>query len=647
MRINFSDKVRRYLYGIVLAGMLLILCFGMSGSHAAHAQAAAKMASGDMLTPNNSTENSTYNSHIFPLLKDGNIWVVDEISGTQLQLTYNGMNYSPILAPNGSRIAYIADTLDHQPGNDVSANINLIDVDGKNPVTLATGAGVVSLPAWSPDSTQLAFVKDAQLITVNLQDMSSHVLSDNASFDHSIGIPNPVWAPGGKTILCVLQDDQVSLLWSIDIDTGAKNPVIPTEYQDAPYGFSPAGDITYVQKDSTGGTNLYLIPAGLANKVLLEDVVDFAWSPGGNDITIRRSDGSLWFFRIGDKNLQKISGDGEILLWINDIQFVYRAYDGIYITSINNPDTRKFAEFQLPKQVEAIQYATLDTPWRTQDDSAICASGNCGPASLGMTMDYFGVHFSNDAIRRQINIYMTGSSTNCGSSGATWNSLQWFATTKAGLATVGWSTGWTLSGITSQIVQGHPVVLLVHYRSLPGNENSSYYYDHYIVFEGIRSDGKVVYDDPDYTTSAGGNNRTMTQQQLITAWSSTVGNNPKYSAMAVKKKDVVAPGSFLKSSPANGVSDVNVNPTLNWGTSTNATSYEYCYATATGCTGWTSVGTNTSVVLSGLNNGTTYYWQVQAVDAVATTLADSGTYWSFTTQTIPASFIHFLPIIFR
>jgi hypothetical protein len=92
-----------------------------------------------------------------------------------------------------------------------------------------------------------------------------------------------------------------------------------------------------------------------------------------------------------------------------------------------------------------------------------------------------------------------------------------------------------------------------------------------------------------------------------------------------------APGAFNKSSPANAATGVAVNPTLSWATSTGATSYEYCYGTATGCTNWTSVGTNTSVALSGLANNQQYYWQVRAVNTSGNTQANSGTYWSFTT----------------
>jgi hypothetical protein len=637
MHIYISDQIRKYLYGIALVGMLFVLCFGMGGSSVVHARVAAKMASSNILPHKNSLESNTYNTNIFPLAKDGNIWVVDGMTGMQQQLTYNGTDFSPILAPNGSKIAYIADNLDHQPGSTGSVDINIIDVNGKNHFSLVTGAGLVSLPSWSPDSKQLAFVKGAQLVTVNLQDMSSRVLSDKARFDQGIGIPNPVWSPSGKTLLCVLQEGQVSQLWSVNVDTGIKELVIAAKYKDAPYGFSPAGDITYVQKDSNGKSNLNLITAGLDGRQLLDEVIDFAWSPGGNTLVIRRSDRSLWFFRISDKNLIKISDDGEILQWINDIQFVYRAYDGVHIASTNGSEFRLFPEVQLPVQGEDIQYATIDTPWRTEF-TGTCSDTNCGPASLGIAMDYLGMHYSNSTIRGQINIYLYGDEYYCGY-GTYWGSLQWFATTKAGLATVGWSSGWSIEGISAQIALGRPVLLLVNYRKLPGHENSSWLYDHWIVFEGIRTDGMVVYDDVAFYTASAGDNLVMTQQQLINAWNSTWGTHPKYSAMAVMKDTGELPGSFSKSSPANGTTGVAVTPILSWGASSGATSYQYCYATTTGCTSWVSTGTATSVSLSGLSNNTTYYWQVRAVNTNGTTSSDSGTYWSFTTVVAaPGSF---------
>jgi hypothetical protein len=75
---------------------------------------------------------------------------------------------------------------------------------------------------------------------------------------------------------------------------------------------------------------------------------------------------------------------------------------------------------------------------------------------------------------------------------------------------------------------------------------------------------------------------------------------------------LVSPSAFNKVSPANSATGISTNPMLSWGSSSGATSYEYCYATTTGCTSWTSAGSSTSVGLSGLLNNHTYYWQVRA-----------------------------------
>jgi hypothetical protein len=94
------------------------------------------------------------------------------------------------------------------------------------------------------------------------------------------------------------------------------------------------------------------------------------------------------------------------------------------------------------------------------------------------------------------------------------------------------------------------------------------------------------------------------------------------------------PGAFNKTSPSNGATGISTSPTLSWGSSSNATSYEYCYDTSNNstCNGsWTSTGSNTSVGLSGLSAGTTYSWHVRAINGGGTTYSSSDTWWSFTT----------------
>jgi FtsP/CotA-like multicopper oxidase with cupredoxin domain len=107
------------------------------------------------------------------------------------------------------------------------------------------------------------------------------------------------------------------------------------------------------------------------------------------------------------------------------------------------------------------------------------------------------------------------------------------------------------------------------------------------------------------------------------------------------------PAAFNKSLPANGATNQLLNPTLSWGASSGVTYFEYCYDTTNdnACSGWTNSGTATSVGLSGLSTGTTYYWHVRAVNCLGTTYANNSNtaFWSFTTGVPPAAFNKSLP----
>lgn len=100
------------------------------------------------------------------------------------------------------------------------------------------------------------------------------------------------------------------------------------------------------------------------------------------------------------------------------------------------------------------------------------------------------------------------------------------------------------------------------------------------------------------------------------------------------------PSEFNKNAPANGSTGVSLEPVLSWTASTNATEYEYCYDTTHDgvCSNWISTGTNTSVSLSGLQQGMTYYWQVRSWNGTVGPIYADGiesSYWSFTTLIIP------------
>lgn len=95
------------------------------------------------------------------------------------------------------------------------------------------------------------------------------------------------------------------------------------------------------------------------------------------------------------------------------------------------------------------------------------------------------------------------------------------------------------------------------------------------------------------------------------------------------------PGTFAKSSPTNGSTGVTRTPTLRWGSSSGATSYEVCFDTTNdnACSGsWINVGTALQYKTASLSRRQLYYWQVRAVNATGRTDANSGTWWRFTTQ---------------
>jgi len=97
------------------------------------------------------------------------------------------------------------------------------------------------------------------------------------------------------------------------------------------------------------------------------------------------------------------------------------------------------------------------------------------------------------------------------------------------------------------------------------------------------------------------------------------------------------PATFAKSAPENAAVVLPPSLNLSWGSSSEASSYEYCYSSAPGpCTKWNSVGANTSVTLNGLAANYTYYWQVRAVNSSGSVEADGGTWWSFTIQSAPS-----------
>ena len=91
------------------------------------------------------------------------------------------------------------------------------------------------------------------------------------------------------------------------------------------------------------------------------------------------------------------------------------------------------------------------------------------------------------------------------------------------------------------------------------------------------------------------------------------------------------PGNFVKFAPADTTTGQPAGLTLVWGTSSGASTYEYCLDQtdndACDLGSWAPTGANTNVFLSNLLPSVTYSWQVRARNTIAVT--EGGPWWTF------------------
>jgi LysM repeat protein len=161
-------------------------------------------------------------------------------------------------------------------------------------------------------------------------------------------------------------------------------------------------------------------------------------------------------------------------------------------------------------------FGPLVVPYRSQLDGTPWAGANCGPVSLAMGLGAFGINVSSTELRRQV-LNAQGMWGN--NIGTLMNALARVAQSY-GVRPVGLSSGngiarWSLDDLRDQLRAGHPVIVQVRFRALPGRARVAYYGDHYIILTGLSGEN-FLYNDP-LPSDGPGANRIMTPGQLHTA----------------------------------------------------------------------------------------------------------------------------------
>ncbi|MCY3834010.1 MAG: hypothetical protein OXG85_13425 [Chloroflexi bacterium] len=200
--------------------------------------------------------------------RNGDIWKLDLAGGIAQPLTHWDSNGGPILSPNGAEIVFLSLSPEFvaqyeagattQAGGAAPANIWVMDVASETftliaDQTGASAAGILrSLPNWSPDSRQLAWLQldpgaqtldSAQLLLHDLESgaASTLVAKVDLGFQASdIRMPSLRWGDGGIAWL------------HFDFANGGQNPFLHIQFLDPTSGEMKQYDLGL--KETRGNT---------------------------------------------------------------------------------------------------------------------------------------------------------------------------------------------------------------------------------------------------------------------------------------------------------------------------------------------------------------------------------------------------------
>jgi hypothetical protein len=161
----------------------------------------------------------------------------------------------------------------------------------------------------------------------------------------------------------------------------------------------------------------------------------------------------------------------------------------------------------------------LVVPFRTQKDGSRWQTSNCGPATLGMIFDAFGVvDQATDDLRFRAHTYQgtVGMRTGTGLEHVA-HVAEDFGVRAQGLyAADGSFRRWDVADVDAELRIGHPVMPLVRLYLVPGYEGLAPRWGHYILLTGLAPAG-FYFSDSLKTDPAAGVSGVISKAQLAGA----------------------------------------------------------------------------------------------------------------------------------
>ena len=217
----------------------------------------------------------------FSSSRDGNfeIYLMEQDGTNERRITtHTDEDRSPAWSPNGTKIAFVR--------ND---EINIMDANGLNNKKVATPDLVAFDPTWSPDGKSLAFAAvgertDRDIYTINLQTGEIRNISNNTISDDF----DPAWSPDGETIAFTTGLNSSSYDIALIGPAGEDRRVITGNSSDVQPSWSPDGKMIAFSSYRDRSFDIYIMNSDGSNATRLTTSASPesypAWSPDGQKI---------------------------------------------------------------------------------------------------------------------------------------------------------------------------------------------------------------------------------------------------------------------------------------------------------------------------------------------------------------------------